>query len=114
MIIGNFDIERVPSFPAKAHSVLIVNTNTVLSSSLSLERLKTVRRRRRKVANLFRGIDLGKTPERDRGDLLESSDAAALENRFCVFVAKRADQTFRIARIALYAERRRRFPKARL
>jgi hypothetical protein len=88
MVIGNLDIESMAAFPAKADSVLIVDSNTVLPRSISPQRLQAVCRWRGKIADFFRAVDLDEPAERYRRDLLESSDPPTLEDRFGVPAAK--------------------------
>jgi hypothetical protein len=100
VVVGNFNIERVAAFPTKANPVLIVDANTVLPCTISLQRLQTVCRGRSKVANIFGTIDLDQPPKGHPGDLLKSPDSATFKDRFCLLIAKRADQTLIVLRLA--------------
>src|SRR5438045_9140077 len=80
MIIGDLDIEGVAVLPPKADTILIVNSDAVLSHAISLQRLQTVRRRRRKITELLSVVDLNQTAQRNRGDLLKAFDPQPLKS----------------------------------
>jgi hypothetical protein len=88
MVIGNLNIESMAAFPAEADPVLVVDADTVLACSISFQRLQSIRRWRGKIADFFRAVDLDEPAKGDGGDLLESSDAASLEDRLGVLVAE--------------------------
>lgn len=81
MIIGDLNVERIARSPSKTNAVLIIDADAVLPRTISLQRLKAVRGRRRKVSELLRAVNLNQSPERDRGDRLKSPHAALPENR---------------------------------
>jgi hypothetical protein len=70
MVVNNFNVERVPRLPPKADSPLIVDTNTVLSGSLSPEPLQAVRRRH---AQILKGSSPMEHPKFAQGNLLDIS-----------------------------------------
>jgi hypothetical protein len=105
MIIGDPNIESITLSPSKTDSELIVYSDTVLSGTISLQRLEAICRRRRKVTKLLRVVDLNQSPERDGSDGLEAPYAALLEDRLRIPVAKRADQTYIILWIAFNVKR---------
>jgi hypothetical protein len=101
VVIGNLDIEGVAALPTKANPVLVVDANAVLSCPVSLQRFKPVCRGRSKVPNLFGAVDLDQPAKSHFGDLLKSPAPASFKDRFCFFIAKRADQTSMVLRMAL-------------
>ena len=105
VVVSNLNIESVSVFPAKADTVLIVNADGMLSGTIAFQCFQPVRRRRRHVSKLFRAIDLNQPSQRHSRNLLKSPDALLMEDRLRVFIAKRADQTTIILRIALYVKR---------
>ena len=108
MIIGYLHVERISISPAEADPVLIVNTDAVLARAVALEQLQTVPRRRGQIAKLFRAVDLDQLADGYCGDLLEPPHNLPAKDRFRLSIAKRPDQSYRIARAPLYEERRRR------
>jgi len=78
MVISNLDIEGIAVLPAETNPVLVIDSDAVLSGTISLQGLQTVRRRRCQIAKLLRAIDLNQAAYYDRGDLLETPDAATL------------------------------------
>jgi hypothetical protein len=105
VVVGNLDIESVPFLPSKTDPVLIVDTNTILARSISLQRLQPICWRRCKVPQLIRTVDLNQLSECDLGNPLESPDSPLPKDRFSVFVPKRTDQTTIILRPSLYGKR---------
>ena len=99
MIVGDLKIKSIAFLPSKTDSILIVDSDAVLSHPISLQRLQTIRWWRREVAKLFRAVDLNQPPKRDSRDGLKSSHAPLTENRFGIAIAKGADQTNIILRI---------------
>jgi hypothetical protein len=89
------------AFPSEANSVLVIDTNAALSRAVSFQHLQAVRGRRCQIAKLFGAVDLDQPAEGHTGELLESPDPPALENRLGLMIAKRADQTSIVLRLAL-------------
>jgi len=83
------------ALPSKANPILIVDANTVLSRPIALQRLQPVCRGRSKVPDIFGAIDLDQ-PAKGHFCYL-----APIEDRFSFLVAKRADQTSIVLRVAL-------------
>ena len=104
VVVSNLNIECVPVFPPKADTVLIVNADAILSGTIAFQCFQPVRRRRRQVSKLIRAIDLNQSSQRHSRNLLKSPDALLMEDRLRVFIAKGADQTTIILRIALYVK----------
>jgi hypothetical protein len=105
VVVSNLNIECVPVFPAKADTVLIVNADAILSGTIAFQCFQPVRWRRRQVSKLIRAIDLNQSSQRHSRNLLKSPDALLMEDRLRVFIAKGANQTTIILRIALYVKR---------
>jgi hypothetical protein len=104
MIIRNLHVESVPVFPTEADAVLTVDADAILSGAIALQCLQPVRGRRGQVSKLIRAIDLNQPSQRHSRNLLKSPDTLLIEDRLRVFIAKGADQTTIILRIASYAE----------
>jgi hypothetical protein len=101
VVISNLDVERMAALPTKANPVLVVDANTVLPCPISLQRLQTVRRGRSTVAKICCAINLDQPAKGNVSDLLKSPDSAPFKNRFCFLIAKGANQTPMILRLAL-------------
>jgi hypothetical protein len=100
VVVSDLNVKRVTLFPSKTDPILIVDSDAVLSGTITLQHLEAVRRRRCEVSKLLRAIDLYQSPERYGSDRLKSLHAALVENRLRIFIVKRSDQTNIILRIA--------------
>ena len=105
MVIGNLHIESVSILPAKADSILIVDTHAVLPEPVSFQHFEVVRRRRGQVSKLFRAIDLNQSPQSDSGDLLECPDPLLVKDRFSIAIAEGSNQATIILRPPFYEQR---------
>ena len=105
VVVSNLNIESVTVFPTEADTVLIVNADAIVSSTIAFQCFQPVRRRRCQVSKLIRAIDLHQPSQRHSRNLLKSTDALLMEDRLRVFITKGADQTTIILRIALYVKR---------
>src|SRR5262245_25534327 len=65
MIIHDFDSVRVPVYPTKTDSPLIVNANTVLSVPITTQAFQPVAGRDAKIHQRFRSIEQKQFSERD-------------------------------------------------
>jgi len=113
VVVRNRHVEGVSVFPAEADAELIVDAHAILSGTIAFQCFQPVRRRRCQVSKLIRAIDLHQPSQRHGRDLLKSPDAVLMEDRLRVFIAKGADQTTIILRIALYVKRQRTLPAHR-
>src|ERR1700683_537068 len=98
VVIGNFDIESMSFLPSKTDPVPIVDPDTVLARSISLQRLQPIGRWRRQVSQLIRTVDLHQFSECDLSNPLESPDSPLPEDRPSVFIAEGTDQRVIILR----------------
>lgn len=62
MVINNLDLVSVAGLPAKTHTRLIVDPNTVLAFSISAESLKSIAGWNTQVIERFRGIEKQEFP----------------------------------------------------
>src|SRR5437867_3921488 len=91
MIIGNLNVIRVGLTPAETDAVLIVDTNTILSATITFQRLKVIPGKHGQITELSRGIQLFELPLSNPLNLLKSTIAQAAKYCFSFFVPKRAD-----------------------
>jgi hypothetical protein len=91
MVVNDLHVVSAPVTPHETHTPLIVNPDAVLSLSVSVQSLKPVPRRGRKILKFNGGIE---HPELSPGDLL----AAPTDSRpfpgvkeFCPPAAKRSN-----------------------
>ncbi len=70
MIVDDFNIEGIMSFPPETDSPLIVDSNAVLSDALPLQGFQSVPRWCPKISDLVRVVQHSKFPARDALDVL--------------------------------------------
>jgi hypothetical protein len=91
MVIYNFNIKGISGCPRKTHTPLFVNTNAVLTCTVSFEYLQTVARRRPQKLKSRRRIQLGQLPLSDSADGPPAAWAPPLEQGSGVFTPKTLD-----------------------
>jgi len=98
MVICDLNFVSVSVFPTEANPILVIDTDTVLPSPISLQQLQPISWRRCQIAQFFGTVDLHQPAQRNRGDLLVLPDAPLLKDRLSVLVPKRSDHTTIILR----------------
>ena len=73
MIVRNFNIMRSICLPNKADSILVIDSNALLTSPVSLQRFQPVPRWDAKVFQIDRSFDLIQFAERNHADRLPAS-----------------------------------------
>ena len=82
----------------KANSKLIVDSNRVLSLSISLQLLQVIPRRNAKIIQRFRCFELKELAQCDTLNLRKSRNALMLRQMFRIFICKRYDHDSIITR----------------
>ena len=91
MVVYDFDVLGSRRRPAETHAILIIDANTVLTSSLSFQGFKPVPRRHSKVGQLTGDLQLPEFASGDRLDTRKPLDAASPGEGFSVPVTERHD-----------------------
>jgi hypothetical protein len=91
MIIGNLNVVSVGLTPSETDAVLIVDTNTILSATITFQRLKVIPGKHGQITELSRGVQLFELPLSYSLNLLKATTAQAMKYCFSFFVSKRAD-----------------------
>jgi hypothetical protein len=73
--IDNFDIVRIPVFPAKAHAPVVVHANAVLSLPISLEWLQPITGRNPQIIQALGGVELNELAQHDATKLSREAPA---------------------------------------
>ena len=71
MVIDDFYLLRAQCRPVKANAKLVVYTNAVLACAIATQGFKAIARRRSKVAQLMRGVQLLQFATGNLGDTTE-------------------------------------------
>src|SRR5438132_7472768 len=91
MIIGNLNVIRVGLTPGETDAVLIVDTNTILSATITFQCLKVIPRKHRQITGLSRGVQLFELPLSYSLNLLKLATAKAMKYCLGLFISKRTD-----------------------
>jgi len=84
MVIHDLNVIRIAIAPHKADAPLIVDTDTVLSLSITFERFQTVTRGRREVAQFSGNVQLSKFPLRHPLEPSKRFDVLSRMELFCL------------------------------
>jgi hypothetical protein len=90
VVIDNFDVARVAVVPYETYSVLIIDSDTMLSESIAFQWLKPITRQR-KVVQCPRLMDRPEFSPRHVGDILKSWHRFTIEDRLSLLVAEALD-----------------------
>src|SRR5664279_5323676 len=92
-------------FPGKADSILIVDSDAVLSVAISLESLQAIAGRNLKIGDGKRIVQGEQAALGNRLDVGKLSDALPVKQAFGLFAGERPNQVLRISRYMLYVKR---------
>jgi hypothetical protein len=104
-VFGDFDIMGSVLFPGKADSILIVDSDAVLSVAISLESLQAIAGRNLKIGDGKRIVQGEQAALGNRLDVGKLSDALPVKQAFGLFAGERPNQVLRISRYMLYVKR---------
>ena len=93
MVINDFDMLRSRCRPMEADTELIVHSDTVLTSSVGLERFESVPRRNTEILQSSRDLQLTQLASSDTFDPLKSLDPSAARECLSIGVPKRYDHS---------------------
>jgi len=93
VVVNNLNIESVIVSPDKTDPPLIIDTNTMLTLAISVERLQPVSRRSYEVPQFRRTVDLAEFSPRDKLHGGESLATNAMVKPLRLLTAKRLDHT---------------------
>jgi hypothetical protein len=88
----DFDIFGVSFPPSEADAILIVDLDTVLSSSAAAQRLQPVAGRNQKIGERLRAIKSNQAPKSHGCDIVEFLDPLALEEPLALLAQETPDQ----------------------
>ena len=91
VIVDNLHPVDVPVVPHEANAILIVDTETVLATSVAGERFESVAGEGGEVTKLTRGVQLLQFALGDPSDLLQTPTEGAREERLGVGILERPD-----------------------
>jgi len=72
VVVDDLDVVGVPVAPNEAETPLVVDPDTVLSRSVTVQCFQAISRRRRQVSQSCRAVQLPKLPARDVLDCLKT------------------------------------------
>jgi hypothetical protein len=98
VVVHDFDVDRANARPYEADSPLVVDANTVLTLSITLQCLKAIARWRFQKVQSLGCIELSQLSFCDCHECLEPSGASALVQRLRVFAVERLDHAATILR----------------
>ena len=94
MVVDDLNVKGIVSFPPKANSPLIVDSNAVLSCALSLQSFQSVPRRRSKIGDIVGVVQHPEFPARDALDILrQSAGDLAAPDPLCLGAAEGPDHS---------------------
>jgi len=92
VVIQNLDVKSIPIPPQETHTVLIVDSNAVLSRAVSAERLQMIARWHRQVIEFDGGIQDGEFLESSSVQISRQAPAPARPPQpFCLRVPEAGD-----------------------
>jgi hypothetical protein len=94
VVIYNLDIKDISGCPRKTHTPLFVDTDAVLTCTVSFQCLQTVAWRRPQKVKSRRSIQLSQLPLSHSADGLPAAWAPSLEQGLGVFTTKTLDHQF--------------------
>jgi nitrogenase subunit NifH len=105
-VFGDFDIVGIPFFPAKADSILVVDSQAVLTLAISSERFETIARRNAQIGEILGGIQCNQPAQGDIGQMSQAFHKAAFEQSLRVKIAERLNHDSIMVRYTLYVKRK--------
>jgi hypothetical protein len=111
MVVSYFHFGWSCNSPLETNSKLLVNSNAVLTPSLSRQGFQTITGRYFQFFNGFNGIQLikfpcGNSPNRLRTRFSGNFRCLAVKNILCRFILKRFNHTIMLSRLSCYLKRR--------
>jgi hypothetical protein len=91
MVVDYLNVCRVSPMPYKTDSILLVDSNAVLSETVALQSLKIVAARSRKIAQLPCRVQCFQFPSRGALDMPQRRHVFPFEESFCAGIAKALD-----------------------
>jgi len=105
VVVHDFDFFSARGRPAEADAVLIIDTDTVLTRSASLERLEAIARRHAEVGQASRDLQLPQLASGDSLDAGEPLDPPPLRQSLGLDIAERHDHEEIITRRVINVKR---------
>jgi len=106
MVVRDFDVVAIPFSPDEANPPLVIDSDRVLPHPITVERLQSVSRRRSKLSQFGRGVQLEQLPKRDSLESPESPRVLVVKQFFGFLRCEALDHSSSIERLALYVKRR--------
>jgi hypothetical protein len=91
MVINYLDVRRVSLVPSKTDSILVVDSNAMLSDTRSLQSFQIVTPRSRKISQLARRVQRFQLSPRRTFDMSQRWYILLFEKSFCAGIAKAFD-----------------------
>jgi len=104
VVVHDLNVVGITAPPGEADAPLVIDTTTVLTPAVALERLKLIARRGFQIFKNASPVEIEQLSPRGPRDCLESPNRHVPEQRLCVLAPEGPDHLRRLLRITSYVK----------